>query len=137
MRLTDDPAWDEQAIFTPDMKRIIFMSTRDNPGAFNDYAMVAQLLGLPADYDYAPDPAGLRARLPAAGLRAGQRPLRLPASRYTDGEVSGAGAVRRLTTSGEQGWVKPEFAFDDAGKRLLWTAGADPRGRADRPAARR
>jgi len=32
-----------------------------------------------------------------------------------------AGKIRRLTASGEQGWVKPEFAFDDAGKRLLWT----------------
>ena len=32
VRLTTNPAWDEQAIFTPDMSRIIFMSSRDLPG---------------------------------------------------------------------------------------------------------
>jgi hypothetical protein len=31
------------------------------------------------------------------------------------------GAVRRLTTSGDQGWVIPEFAWDPSGRRLLWT----------------
>jgi hypothetical protein len=30
-------------------------------------------------------------------------------------------AVRRLTTDGDQGWITPEFAWDPAGKRLLWT----------------
>ena len=53
MRLTRDPAWDEQAIFTPDMTRIVFMSSRNLPGAQNDWAQVATLLDLPADYDYA------------------------------------------------------------------------------------
>src|SRR5262249_843580 len=52
-RLTHDPAWDEQAIFTPDMSRIIFMSSRNLPGAQNDWAQVATLLDLPADFDYA------------------------------------------------------------------------------------
>jgi hypothetical protein len=51
-RLTFDPAWDEQAIFTPDMQRIIFMSSRNLPGAHNDWAHTAQLLDLPASYDY-------------------------------------------------------------------------------------
>jgi hypothetical protein len=120
VRLTRDPAWDEQAIFTPDMARIIFMSTRDNPGAYEDWAMVSQALGLPADYDYA-------LILPVFEL-AFLQPVFEQATdlydfpvRYTNGEVSGAGPVRRLTRSGERGWVKPEFAFDDAGERLLWT----------------
>ena len=37
-RLTHSPDWDEQAIFTPDMKNVIFMSTRDHPGFFNTFA---------------------------------------------------------------------------------------------------
>ena len=53
VRLTDDPAWDEQAIFSKDMRRVIFMSSRDLPGAHQDWARVATLLDLPADYDYA------------------------------------------------------------------------------------
>jgi hypothetical protein len=31
------------------------------------------------------------------------------------------GALGRLTTTGEQGWVIPEFAWDPRGKRLLWS----------------
>lgn len=31
-RLTRNPAWDEQAVFTPDMRSIVFMSTRGHPG---------------------------------------------------------------------------------------------------------
>jgi len=31
------------------------------------------------------------------------------------------GRVRRLTRTGEQGWVIPEFAWDPTGRRLLWT----------------
>jgi hypothetical protein len=31
------------------------------------------------------------------------------------------GPIRRLTDSGEAGWVIPEFAWDPAGRRLLWT----------------
>src|SRR5687768_7054174 len=82
--------------------------------------MVSQSLGLPADYDYA-------LILPIFEV-AFLQPVFEQANdlydfkvTYTDAEVSGAGPVRRLTTSGEQGWVKPEFAFDDAGRRLLWT----------------
>ncbi len=52
-RLTRNPAWDEQAIFTPDMDAIIFMSTRDHAGAFNNWTRLATLLDLPARYDYA------------------------------------------------------------------------------------
>jgi hypothetical protein len=31
------------------------------------------------------------------------------------------GPIQRLTTTGEQGWVIPEFAWDPTGQRLLWT----------------
>ena len=36
-QLTDNAAWDEQAIFTPDGKDVIFMSSRDRPGFFNSF----------------------------------------------------------------------------------------------------
>src|SRR5262249_47705425 len=52
VRLTQDPAWDEQAIFTRDMNHILFMSSRNLPGGHNDWAAIATLLGLPAEYDY-------------------------------------------------------------------------------------
>ena len=45
--------WDEQATFTPDMSRVIFMSTRDHPGFFNSYRDLADRLGIPADTDWA------------------------------------------------------------------------------------
>jgi hypothetical protein len=31
------------------------------------------------------------------------------------------GAIRRLTRTGDNGWVIPEFAWDPRGRRLLWT----------------
>ena len=31
------------------------------------------------------------------------------------------GALRRLTTDGNDGWIIPEFSWDPAGKRLWWT----------------
>jgi hypothetical protein len=119
VQLTDNPAWDEQAIFTPDMKRIVFMSTRDHAGAFNDYEAVAQLLGLPTDYDYA-------LVLPVFYLGFLQPVFQQANDLYdfrvrrdASGEISGAGEVRRLTHNGDEGWVKPEFAF--RGRRLLYT----------------
>ena len=51
-RLTRNPAWDEQAVFTPDMDRVIFMSSRGLPGAYDDWSRVARFLELPARYDY-------------------------------------------------------------------------------------
>ena len=29
--------------------------------------------------------------------------------------------MRRLTHDGDDGWISPEFVFDPAGERLLWT----------------
>lgn len=120
-RLTFDPAWDEQAIFTPDMNRIIFMSSRNLPGAHNDWAIAAKFFDLPADYDYAivlsvfsnnflQPRLGQPTDLYEMTLRWNQARTRFK-----------AGAVRRLTHTGEDGWIIPEFAWDPAGKRLLWT----------------
>lgn len=121
VRLTSHPAWDEQAIFTPDMQRVLFMSSRDLPGAFNTWAVAAQLLDLPADYDHLLvlpvfGNAFLQPRFQQATdlweltLRCNRRRTRFK-----------PGPLRRLTRSGEDGWVIAEFAWDPGGERLLWT----------------
>ncbi|OAI39821.1 hypothetical protein AYO39_02415 [Actinobacteria bacterium SCGC AG-212-D09] len=121
-RLTRNPAWDEQAIFTPDMKSIVFMSSRGHPGAFTDWSQLANILRLPAYDDYLLilpvfaesylQPVFQQATdLYALRLRWNESHTRFRVSR----------AVRRLTRSGDRGWVIPEFAWDPSGKRLLWT----------------
>jgi Tol biopolymer transport system component len=112
VRLTNDPAWDEQAIFTPDMKRVIFMSTRDHPGAFNDWASLATALGLPAGYDYA-------LILPVFEFGFLQ-PLFEQSNDLYELNLK-TRHVRRLTHDGDQGWIIPEFAWSPDGRRLLWT----------------
>ena len=121
VRLTNDPAWDEQAIFTPDMDRIIFMSSRNLPGAHNDWALVARFLDLPADFDYAIIlPVFLNNFLQpileqATDLYEMTLRWNRARTRFKPGNI------RRLTRTGETGWVIPEFAWDPAGRRLLWT----------------
>ena len=121
VRLTTDPAWDEQAIFSKDMHRVIFMSSRDLPGAHQDWARVATLLDLPADYDYALVLTVFSDNFLQPVLQQAtdfyEMTLRWNRSRTR----FKPGPIRRLTTSGEQGWVIPEFAWDPAGRRLLWT----------------
>jgi hypothetical protein len=126
VRLTTHPAWDEQAIFTPDMSRIIFMSSRDLPGAHNDWAILAKLLGLPADFDHVLILLVFSDSFLQPVL---QQPtdlwelkLRWNASRTR----FKPGALRRLTYTGEEGWVIPEFTWDPGGKRLLWTQNKYP-----------
>src|SRR5205085_455999 len=51
-QLTNVPAWNEQAIFTPDMSSVIFMSSRDHPGLFNTFSVLTRDAGLTADADY-------------------------------------------------------------------------------------
>ena len=126
-RLTRHPAWDEQAIFTPDMDRVIFMSSRGLHGAYDDWSRVARFLELPARFDYllvlsvfsdsflqpvlgqATDLWSQKLR--SSGNRARVRPL---------------GRPRRLTRTGRRGWIVPEFAWDPAGRRLLWTENRYP-----------
>jgi Tol biopolymer transport system component len=121
VRLTDDPAWDEQAIFTPDMHRILFMSSRHLPGAHNDWAMLARLLELPAEYDHVLilfvfSDSFLQ---PVLQQATDLYELRLRWNRSRTRFKPGA--LRRLTTSGDDGWVIPEFTWDPSGRRLLWT----------------
>jgi len=121
VRLTHDPAWDEQAIFTPDMSRILFMSSRNLPGAHNDWAQVATFLGIPAAYDYVLilfvfSDSYLQPILQQA-TDLYEMTLRWN-HRHT---LFKPGAIRRLTRSGEDGWVIPEFAWDPSGRRLLWS----------------
>jgi len=47
-QLTDYAAWNEQAIFTPDGKTVLFMSSRDSPGFFNRLPPGARV-GFPLD----------------------------------------------------------------------------------------
>ncbi|HEV7734394.1 MAG TPA: hypothetical protein VGR62_19630 [Candidatus Binatia bacterium] len=121
VRLTVDPAWDEQAIFTPDMKHVIFMSSRNLPGAHNDWSRVAELLQLPPDWDYAIVLSVFSNNFLQPVF---QQPTDLyeMTLRWNRGRTRfKPGPIRRLTTSGDQGWIIPEFAWDPAGKRLLWS----------------
>jgi hypothetical protein len=126
VRLTVDPAWDEQAIFTPDMDRVVFMSSRDLPGAHDDWAVLARLLGLPADYDHVLIlfVFGDSFLQPVLQQATDLHELRLRWNRNRTRFKPGA--VRRLTHSGEQGWVIPEFTWDPGGRRLLWTQNKYP-----------
>jgi hypothetical protein len=121
-RLTNNPAWDEQAVFTPDMSRIIFMSSRNLPGALNDWSKVATFLTLPASYDYVLIlPVFSHAFLqPSLAQATDLYEITLRWNRNHT-HFAQQGPVRRLTRSGEAGWVIPEFAWDPSGRRLLWT----------------
>ena len=111
-RLTDDPAWDEQAIFTPDMKSVIFMSSRAQPGAFNTWAELAQAAGLPPEADYL-------TILPlfTAGFL---QPIAAESTDLYELNLE-TKAVRRLTFSGDEGWIIPEFTWDPTNEFLMWT----------------
>jgi Tol biopolymer transport system component len=110
-RLTNHSAWDEQALFTPDMKSVIFMSTRDHPGAFNTWAELAQAAGLPAEADY----------LTVLPLFTGGflQPIAAEATDLYELNLE-TRAVRRLTFSGDDGWIIPEFTWDPNNEFLLW-----------------
>jgi Tol biopolymer transport system component len=111
-RLTDNPAWDEQAVFTPDAKRVIFMSTRDHPGAFQDWTTLASTAGIPADEDY----ITLLPVFEATFLQ----PVFAQANDLYELDLA-TKKVRRLTHDGDEGWITPELVWDRAGRRLLWT----------------
>lgn len=112
-RLTDSPAWDEQAIFTPDMTKVIFMSTRDHPSAWNTWANAFWSAGTPANADYL-----LILPLFEAGFL---QPVAGAANDLYELDFAHPEQVRRLTHNGDDGWIIPEFVWDPAGQRLLWT----------------
>jgi len=110
-QLTHSSAWDEQAIFTPDMQDVIFMSSRDHPGLFNSYSDAAQTLGVPADFDYI-----LTLPLFEAGFL---QPVAQEATDLYELDLA-TGSVRRLTTSGNDGWIVPEFTWSPDNSYLMW-----------------
>ena len=118
-RLTNNSAWDEQAIFTPDMQNVIFMSTRDHPGQFNTEAHLAQDAGLPADADYM-----LVLPLFEAGFL---QPVAQEATDLYELNLA-TKSVRRLTYNGDDGWIIPEFAWDPTNSFLMWTEARFPDG---------
>jgi Tol biopolymer transport system component len=111
-QLTNTPSWNEQAIFTPDGRDVLFMSSRDHPGFFNTYAQVAQDVGLTADEDY----LLILPVFEAAYLQ----PV---AEEKTDLYLlePHQGSVRRLTHDGNGGWIIPEFTWDPGNKHLWFT----------------
>ena len=132
-RLTRNPAWDEQAIFTPGMDAIIFMSTRDHAGAFNNWTRLATLLDLPARYDYALVLQVFSDGFLQPVFQQADDLYRIDLDWSSDhSRFHRRGPVRRLTHSGARGWIIPEFAWDPAGRRLLWTQGKLPN-RIDEP----
>ena len=118
-RLTDSPAWNEQAIFTPDMKSVIFMSSRDRPGFFNTFATLGRDLGLTADLDYL-------LTLPIFEAAYFQPVMQETTDLYQLDLASGA--VRRLTHDGDDGWIIPEFTWTPDNRELFWTEQRFPQG---------
>jgi Tol biopolymer transport system component len=111
-RLTNDPAWDEQAIFTPDGRDVVFMSTRSHPGFYNEFTALTQAAGLTTDEDWL-----LSLPVFEAGF------LQPAAPEATDLHLIDldTGQTRRLTTDGDQGWITPEFTWDPTNRFLYWT----------------
>jgi Tol biopolymer transport system component len=118
-QLTHNAAWDEQAIFTPDMKDVLFMSSRDHPGFFNTFSQTAQAAGLTTDEDYL-----LILPIFEAGFL---QPVGQEATDLYDLNLA-TGSVRRLTTFGDDGGIVPEFTWDPANRFLMWTENRLPDG---------
>jgi Tol biopolymer transport system component len=111
-QLTNSPSWNEQAIFTPDMKDVIFMSSRDHPGFFNTFAEAARDSGLPTSFDN----FLILPVFEAAFLQ----PVAEEATDLYELDLT-TGSVRRLTTDGNDGWIIPEFTWDPKNNFLMWT----------------
>src|SRR4051795_2068862 len=118
-QLTDDASWNEQALFTPDMKSVIFMSSRAQPGLFNTFSSLMRAAGLTADADYL-------LTLPVFEAAYFQPVFQETTDLYQLDLASGN--VRRLTKDGDDGWIIPEFTWDPANRYLLWTESRFPDG---------
>ncbi len=109
----DDPAYEEQALFTPDMRDVIVMTSRARPGTWYQTAITAALW---TGFDAAdPGSAGtpmFLADFSDPGFTADLYMVDLA-----------TGAVRRLTDFGR---VIPEFAWNFDDTRLLWSDNARP-----------
>ena len=118
-RLTNNSAWDEQAIFTPDGKDVIFMSSRARPGFFNSWSELAQTAGLTTDEDYL-----LILPIFEAGFL---QPIAQESTDLYEIDLA-TSSVRRLTTDGDDGWITPEFTWDPTNRFLMWTENRVPDG---------
>jgi hypothetical protein len=119
-RLTDSQSWDEQAIFTPDARSVIFMSSRAQPGIFNTWVNLAQTLGLSNDYDYL-----LVLPLFEAGFL---QPVGQESTDLYELRMRYPEQVRRLSHDGDEGWITPEFTWDPTNSYLMWTENRFPDG---------
>src|ERR1019366_6169406 len=103
------PGWYEQAVFTPDMKDVIWMSSRGTPTWYHTVVTGAQA----ASYD---PPLENEVFGPFFVLT-----VLDPKFRTDLYELDlGTHAVRRLTDLDQ---VVPEFYFDPSGTELIWTTG--------------
>ena len=108
--LTDDnPGWDEQAVFTPDMKDVIWMSSRATPTWYQTVVTAAQGIGYdpPSENDVVGPFFVLTILDPK--FRTDLYDLDLNTH-----------AIRRLTDLDQ---VIPEFYFNPSGTTLIWTTG--------------
>jgi hypothetical protein len=119
-RLTDHASWDEQAIFTPDGQKVLFMSSRDRDGIFNTWANVTRTAGVPSDYDYL-----LILPVFEAGFL---QPVGQEATDLYMTSLADPTAVTRLTYDGNDGWITPEFGWDPSSQCLVWTENRFPDG---------
>lgn len=114
--LTDnDPAYEEQAVFTPDMREVIVMTGRAQPGTWYQTTITAaQWLNFDA-----PDPGSAGTPMFVAD--------------FTDPKFTSdlymvdlsTGAVRQLTSFHH---VIPEFEWNSDYTKLLWSEGLRPHG---------
>lgn len=108
VHLTDDsPAWDEQAVFTPDMRDVIWMSSRGSPTWYQTVITAARQVGFdpPSQNDTFGPMFELTISDPGFHTDLYERDL-------------ATGAIRRLT---DRDGIVPEFYFDPGGRTLLWS----------------
>ena len=110
--LTDDsPAWDEQAVFTPDMKDVVWMSSRGSPSWYQTVVTAAQQTGFDPPLQNETFGPMFVLTIADPGFHTDLYELDL-ATR----------ATRRLTDLNR---IVPEFYFDPSGRRLLWSEGGN------------
>jgi len=108
--LTDgNPGWDEQAVFTPDMKDVVWMSSRGTRTWYETTVAAARRAGY--DPPFENEVAGPFFVLTILDPKFRTDLYELDLTTH---------AVRRLTDLDQ---VVPEFYFDPGGSQLMWTTG--------------
>ena len=110
VHLTDNnTAWDEQAVFTPDMKDVIWMSSRGSPSWYQTVITAAQQTGFDAPMQNETFGPMFFLTIADPGFHTDLYELDLATH-----------ATRRLT---DLHAIIPEFYFDPSGRQLLWSEG--------------